>query len=63
MNYFVLTGNRFFRQVHIEEDIYIDAAYLDFVRHVIYLCEEKGDDYNALVLTYVEIELQFLEGV
>lgn len=63
MNYFVLTENRFFRQVHKEEDIDIDSAYLDFVRQVINLCEEKGDDYNAIALTYVEIELQFLEGV
>lgn len=62
MNYFVLTENRFFRQVHKEEDIDINAAYLDFVRQVINLYEEKDDDYNAIALTYVEIELQFLEG-
>ena len=63
MNYFVLTENSFFKLVHKEADIDIESAYLDFVRQVINLCEEKDDDYNAIALTYVEIELQFLEGV
>ena len=62
MNYFVLTENSFFKLVHKEADIDIESAYLDFVRQVINLCEEKDDDYNAIALTYVEIELQFLEG-
>ncbi len=37
----------------------IDAAYSEFVSQVINLCEEKDDYYNAIALTYVELELQF----
>lgn len=40
----------------------IDATYSEFVRQVINLCEEKDDYYNAIALTCVEIDLQFLEG-
>lgn len=40
----------------------IDAAYSEFVSQVINLCEEKDDYYNAIALTYVELELQFQKG-